>query len=205
MLDFCRLGWGRGLGFVASLSPWREHNGRDRVLYKEGDRDFCGNVAEWDQHSRERSLGSEERVSPDALLSQSWPELPRTHWVGKPFPWHCLGCFFVVPTFVDLDKDDVLELVLGTTDGNLSLSSHSSFFIRVLHLNIFRPSSVSLEFFTCIGSFFSIFLSLKNSPHQGSCSTLSSRTAPFSASRRRLLLTCPLKVPLVRLVSSLAS
>ena len=135
-------------------------------------------------------------------LGRSFQEL-----TGSENPFHdiALDAFSSCPTFVDLDKDDVLELVLGTTDGNLSLSSHSSFFIRVLHLNIFRPSSVSLEFFTCIGSFFSIFLSLKNSPHQGSCSTLSSRTAPFSASRRRLLLTCPLKVPLVRLVSSLAS
>ena len=52
------------------------------------------------------------------------------------------------PTFVDLDKDEVLELVLGTRDGNLTLSSHPSFFIRVLHVNIFKPSPVSLEFFT---------------------------------------------------------
>ena len=37
--------------------------------------------------------------------------------------------FSSCPTFVDLDKDDVLELVLGTTDGNLFLSSHPLFFL----------------------------------------------------------------------------
>ena len=56
---------------------------------------------------------------------------------GSENPFHdiALEAFSSCPTFVDLDKDDVLELVLGTLDGNLSLSSHSSFFIRVLHLN----------------------------------------------------------------------
>ena len=56
---------------------------------------------------------------------------------GSENPFHdiALEAFSSCPTFVDLDKDDVLELVLGTMDGNLSLSSHSSFFIRVLHLN----------------------------------------------------------------------
>ena len=110
---------------------------------------------------------------------------------GSENPFHDIAFgmdhFSSCPTFVDLDKDDVLELVLGTTDGNLTLSSHPSFFIQVLHLNIFKPSPVSLEFF--IGPFFIHFLLLKNSRHKESCSTLSSRTAVFSALRRRRLLT----------------
>ena len=65
-------------------------------------------------------------------LGRSFQEL-----TGSENPFHdiALEAFSSCPTFVDLDKDDVLELVLGTMDGNLSLSSHSSFFIWVLHLN----------------------------------------------------------------------
>ena len=56
---------------------------------------------------------------------------------GSENPFHDIALeeFSSCPTFVDLDKDDVLELVLGTIDGNLTLSNHPSFFIRVLHLN----------------------------------------------------------------------
>jgi hypothetical protein len=58
---------------------------------------------------------------------------------GSENPFHDIAfgmdVFSSCPTFVDLDKDDVLELVLGTQDGNLTLSSHPSFFIQVLHLN----------------------------------------------------------------------
>ena len=65
---------------------------------------------------------------------------------GSENPFHdiALTSQSACPTFVDLDKDDVLELVLGTMDGNLTLSSHPSFFIWFLHLNIFKPSPVSL-------------------------------------------------------------
>ena len=63
---------------------------------------------------------------------------------GSENPFHDVALDFdsSCPTFVDLDKDDVLELVLGTTKGILSLSSHPSFFIRFLHL----PCPVSLNF-----------------------------------------------------------
>jgi hypothetical protein len=56
---------------------------------------------------------------------------------GSENPFHDIALeeYSSCPTFVDLDKDDVLELVLGTIDGNLTLSNHPSFFIRVLHLN----------------------------------------------------------------------
>ena len=57
--------------------------------------------------------------------------------IGSENPFHDLAFgmdgFSSCPTFVDLDKDDVLELVLGTTDGNLTLSSHPLFFsLRLL-------------------------------------------------------------------------
>eukprot|EP00435_Cladocopium_sp_Y103_P022662 s3464_g5.t1 len=44
---------------------------------------------------------------------------------ANPFRDVALGMdvFSACPTFVDLDKDDVLELVLGTTEGNLPLTS----------------------------------------------------------------------------------
>ena len=47
------------------------------------------------------------------------------------------------PTFVDLDKDDVLELVFGTSNGNVSLFSHLSFSFWLLPL----LSPVSCGFF----------------------------------------------------------
>ena len=49
---------------------------------------------------------------------------------GAENPFHDIALDFdsACPTFVDLDKDDVLELVLGTTRGNLTLSSHPLFF-----------------------------------------------------------------------------
>jgi hypothetical protein len=64
---------------------------------------------------------------------------------GSENPFHDVAFgmdfFSSCPTFVDLDKDDVLELVLGTHNGNLPLSSHplffSLFFWRLTPPNVF--------------------------------------------------------------------
>jgi hypothetical protein len=57
---------------------------------------------------------------------------------GSANPFHDiylqLSTHSACPTFVDLDKDGVLDLVFGTRDGNASLFSHSLFFFWVLLL-----------------------------------------------------------------------
>ena len=60
---------------------------------------------------------------------------------GSENPFHdiALDGDSACPTFVDLDKDDVLELVLGTTDGNLSLSSHPSIFFFSIVFTVTSP------------------------------------------------------------------
>jgi len=69
---------------------------------------------------------------------------------GSANPFHDVALDFdsSCPTFVDLDKDEVLELVLGTDNGNVSLSSHPSFFFSVLCLQL--PLQCFLRFLRCI-------------------------------------------------------
>ena len=198
MLDSCGLGQGWGPWFGASLSAWREDCAWIIWLFALGSNHHFGNAAQWDQQSRESSLGSKELVSPDALLSQRWWELPRTHWGGKPFPWHCLGLWFGVPYLCGPWQRWCLGI--GPRNHTWQPDSIQPSFVFLLGFAVALASAFGITYW-----FILLWKREHIWPYKENCSTSSSRMVPFSKLRRRILLICPLKVTLVRLVSSLAS